>query len=81
MKTINKLTIFKNKRIPSNDGHFIYKFVWSVDGFDDIVTHMVMQPDELNRPTEVYDIDDMKAHKESIGFTISDDFVVEEVLV
>jgi uncharacterized Fe-S cluster-containing protein len=79
---VTKLIIRKNKRVVDRDNHFTYVFDWYSG--DQLVYRepRKMNCDELMMPVELYDLDEVLAHKIECCMNIDlKTFIIEEVEV
>jgi len=77
---VTKLIIRKNKRVVDRDNHFTYVFEWYSG--DEIIYRepRKINSDDAMTPMEIYDIDEIIAHKVECCMNIDPKtFVVEEI--
>jgi hypothetical protein len=81
-KTVTSLKITKNKRVANRDNMFTYMFEW-ING-DVVVWKEIrkISSDEMMLPLEIYDIEELIAHKQECCMLIDRaSFIIETVEV
>lgn len=80
--TVTKLVITKNKRIADSSNMFSYAFEYFNEDVSVWREILKMPADDLMRPTETYNINEIITHKQHCCMNIDlETFVVEEVEV
>jgi hypothetical protein len=77
---INKLIITKNTKVVDSNNLFTYKFQWLNDGENVVTEIRKIESDDMMQPKETYDVEDLKEHKISSGFEITD-LAVETITI